>query len=150
MTSFFPSSGNPSPMTKRSRLALPGTLTRTEVLAHHNRPIRWFSQLTPITYPSFSQPSSSFQSASRSRKRHRLTTTPNAPTAIDLDVPLPDAPRNTPSAPTLGFMILVWLTDARTPPAPKAATPKTSVTAVVLPPPHCPNCGDDHYAFYKA
>jgi len=84
-------------------------------------------------FPSSSQACSSSQSDSRSRKRRKLTTTPNALTAIDSDTPLPDAPRSTPPAPTVLFIILARLTDAKTPHAPRAATPRPSSAAA---PPH--------------
>jgi len=124
------------------------TLTRTELLGFPSRPLRWLSLLTPMAFPSSSQPSSSSQNDSRSRKRRKLTATPNASIAIDSDMPMPDAPRSSPPAPTVLFIILARPTDDRTPHAPKVATPKPS-PAAAPPPPHCPNCGDDHDAFSR-
>jgi len=131
-------------------LARPGTLTRTKLLGYPSRPLRWFSPLTPMRFPSLPQPSSSSRGVSKSRGQQRLTATPNALTATDSDTPMPDAPRNTPPAPTALFIILVPPTDARTPPAPRAATPRPSLAAALPPPPHYPNCGDDHDAFSRA
>jgi len=67
-----------------------------------------------------------------------LTATPNAPTAIDSDTLLPYAPRNTPPAPIVRFIILVRLTDGRTLPAPRVVTPRPCLTAAPLPPPTAP------------
>ena len=132
---------NPSTMQKRSRLAQPGTLTRAELLGSQSRPLWWSSPLTPTTFPSSSQPSSSSQNGSRSRKRRKPTITPNAPTAIDFDTPMPDAPRSTPPVSTVRFIILVQLIDARSPPAQKEATPGPSRTAAPPPPLTAPTVG---------
>jgi len=57
---------------------------------------------------------------------------------IDSDTPLPDAPRNTPPAHTVRFIILDRLTDAKTPSAPRAATPRPSPAAAPPPLPTLP------------
>jgi len=155
-TTSSTSSRNPSTMQRRSRLGWPGTLTRAELLGSQSRPLRRSSPLTPMMFPSSSLPSSSSQNDSRLRKRRKLTATPNAPTAADSDTPMPDAPRSTPPAPTVRFIILVQLTDARTPPAQREATTGSSQTAVPPPLPTAPiagttimpsqsNAGLDHY-----
>jgi len=114
-------------------LARPGTLTRTELLGYPSRPLRWLSALTPKTFSSSSPPSSFSQNGSRSRKRPRLTDTPSASTVTASDTPMPDAPRNTQLAPIAHFIILAQLTAARTPPAPKAATPNPFLAAALPP-----------------
>jgi len=134
----LPSSRTASTTPRRSRLARPGTLTRTELLGYPSRPLRWLSPLTPTTIPSSSPPSSSSQSGSWSRKRLRLTDTPNASTVTALHTPMLDAPRNTQLAPIAHFIILSQLTAARTPPAPKGATPNLFPAAV---PPPLPTAG---------
>jgi len=105
-------------------LARPGILTRTEPLGSPSRPLRWLSPLTPTTFPSSSRHSSSSQGGSKSRKRRKLTATLNASTAIASDTPSPDAPRNIQLAPIAHFTILAQRTTVRTPPAPRAATPR--------------------------
>jgi len=127
------SSKTPSTKLKQSRWARPGTLTRTELQGYPSRPFRWLSPLSQTTFPSFSQPSSSSQSGSRLRKRRKLTATPNASTATVSDTPMPDAPRNTQLVPIAHYIILAQHTNARTPPAPRAATPTRSLAAA--PPP---------------
>jgi len=119
-------------------LARPGTLTRTELLGSPSRPLRWLSPLTPTTFPSSSPPSSSFQNGSRSRNRRRVTATPNATTATVSDPPMPDAPRSTQLASIAHFIILPQLTAARTPPSPKALTPKLYPAAAPPPLPTAP------------
>jgi len=64
----LPSLRTPSTTPRRSRLARPGTLTRTELLGYPSRPLRWLSPLTLTTFPSISPPSSFSQSGSRSTK----------------------------------------------------------------------------------
>jgi len=114
-------------------LARPGTLTKTELVGYPSRPLQWLSPLTPTTFPSSSPPSSSSQNGSKSRKRPKLTATPNASTATVSDTPIPNAPRNTQLVPIAHFTILAQRTDAKTPPAPRAATPKP-FQAAALPP----------------
>jgi len=120
----LPSSRTPSTTLRQSRSARPGTLTRTELLGCPSRPLRWSSPLTPTTFPSSSPPSSSSQSGSKSRKRRKLTATPNASIAIASDTPIPDAPKSTQLLPIAHYTILAQLTAVKTPPAPRAETPK--------------------------
>ena len=134
MTSYsLPSSKTPSTTPRRSRLARPGTLIRTELRGPPSRPLRWSSPLTPTTFPSSSPPSSSSQSGSRSKKRRKLTATPNASTATISDTPTPDAPKNIQLVPIAHFTILAQRTAVRTPPAPRAAGPNPFQAAA--PPP---------------
>ena len=119
---FSPSSQTPSITPRGTRLARPGTLTRTELLGYPRRPLRWLSPLTPTTFPSSSPLSSSSQRGSRSRKRRKLTATPNALTATGSDTPIPDAPRSTQLVPIAHYTILAQRTAVKTPPAPKAET----------------------------
>jgi len=114
---------------RRSRLARPGTLTRTELLGLRSRPLRWLSPSTPSTFPSSSPPSASSQSGSKSRKRRKITATPNALTATVSDTPTPDAPRNTQLVPIAHYTILAQRTIARTPPPlPTARTAARTTT----------------------
>jgi len=96
-------------------------------------PLRLLSPFTQTTFPSFSPPSSYSQSRSKSKKRRRLTATPNASTATVLDTLTPDAPRNSEPVPIAHFIILAQHTDARTPRAPRAVTPKRSPAAATPP-----------------
>jgi len=94
----------------------------------------WLSPLTPTTFPSSLPRSSSSRGVSKSRRLCRPTATLNPPTATDSDTPMPDAPRNTPPAPTVRFTTIVRPIGARTPHAPKAATLRPFPAAA--PPPH--------------
>jgi len=134
----LPSSKTPSTTPRRARLARPGTLTRTELLGSPSRQLRWSSPLTPTTFPSSSPPCSSFQSGSKSRKRRRLTATPNALTATVSDTPTPDAPRSTQLGPIAHYTILAQHTATRTPPALRAETPRPFQAAA---PPPLPTAG---------
>jgi len=128
-----PSSKTQSTTPRRSRVARPGTLTRTELLGYPSRPLRWLSPSTPTTFPASSPPSSSSQSGSKSRKRRKLTATPNASTATVLDTPIPDAPRNTQLVPIAHYTIFAQRTAVKTPPALRAEIPKPFQAAA--PPP---------------
>jgi len=132
------SSRSPSPTQRQSRWARPGTLTRTELLGFPSRPLWWLAPLTPTTFPSLPQPSSSSRGVSKSKRLHRPTATRNAPTATDSDTPMPDAPRSTPPAPIGRFIILAQPTGDKTPHAPKAATLKPFPAAALPPPPTAP------------
>ena len=118
-------------------MAWPGTVTGTELLGAPSRSLGWLSPLTPMTFQSSSRPSSPSQDVSKSRKSSRLTDTPSVPTAIGLDMSLPDAHRHTPPARIVHCIILAQLTDAKTPPAPRAVTPRPFLAAARprLPPP---------------
>jgi len=113
----------------------PGILTRTGLVGVPSRPLCWLSRSTLTTFESSSQPSSSSQSGSRSKKRCKLTATPNAPTATDLDTPLPNVPRNTLPATIVHFIILARPKDAKTRPAPRVVTSRRSPATAPHPPP---------------
>jgi len=138
-TNSSTSSKNPFTRRKRSRLVQPGNVTRTEQLGSPSRPLRWLSPSTLTTFPSSSHPSSSSPNGSRSKKQRKLTATPSVPIATDLDTLLPDAPRNTSRAPTVHFIILTRLTDAKTLLALRAATLRLSQAAAAHHPPTAPN-----------
>ena len=94
--------------------------------------------MTPTTWENSSQASSSSRSAARSRESSRPIATPNAPTAIDMDTHLPDAPRNTARAHIAHFIILVRPIAAKTAPAPREDMRNPSPTAAPPPPPIAP------------
>src|ERR1700759_2348677 len=133
-TNCIPSPSSPSRTRKRKRSSRPGTLTGTEILDYPRKRLRWLSPSTPKTWNPSSQASSSSQSAAKSKRSSKPTATPNAPTAIDLDTHLPDAPRSTPPARIAHFIILVRPTAAKTPPAPKEGTRGPSRDAAPPPP----------------
>ena len=143
------SSRTSSTTQRRARLARPGTLTRTEQLGFPSRPLRWLSPLTPTTFPSSPQPSSASRGLSKSRRLGKRTATPSAPTVTDSDTPMPDAPRSTPPAPFVRFIILAQPRDVRTPRGRKGGDSKAISGCCPTSPPHCPNCGDDHDAFCR-
>ena len=137
-TNCFPSSSHPSSTRKRSRSVRPVTLTRTELLEYPSKRLRWLSPSTPTTYKNSSHRSSSSRKGSRSKRASTPNGTPNATTATASATPPNDASRPTPRAPSVRFIILVRHTDAKTPPAPREATPGPSQAAAQPPPPTAP------------
>ena len=133
-----PSSWNLSLTRKTSRLARPGTLTRTALLGSRGWPLWWSSPLIPSRFPSVSLPSSPSQNASTAQRPPKLTAIPSAPTFINLHTPLPDAPRNTPPAYTVRFIILTRLTDVRTQPAQRSVPLNPSPATAAPPQPPLP------------
>ena len=119
------------------------------ILDYPRKGLRWLSLSTLTTWVNSYQAFSSSQTAEKSKKFSKPTTTPSAPTATDTDTYLPDPPRNTARAPFVHFTILFRHIDAKTPPAPKEGTRNQSPGAARPPPPHCPNSGCDHDAFSR-
>jgi len=139
-----------SSTTKRTRFSQPGTLSLAEILGRPSRPLRLLSLSTPRTF----QPSLQGSSFSHRNARLNLPSPPPRPhsvrTAGGTDRPINDATSPTPCAPFVRFIILVWLTDVRIPPAPGAGTisqshpvvrprPPIAATAVTTTLPHSEN-----------